>query len=316
MKTIKKPEFNCLPREIILMILDWCSFNSKIKFFSTCQKYRYFSNFHDLEKKDKISLYRGYIQLISGKLIFIFDNLHAFSGIRELVLETTCNTFGLYYFKLNLPTLKRLRLISPIRFFLTNLSMPRLMHLDIAQCEKCVLDDCDFPMLTHLYIRNGFLSPLRFCKISIDAYVLETRNHVIEFCSNFGNNISKEKIDAQILFLYNCSYLPFNSETKYFPHDETTCSLCQVIFDIISEMFHCPSCNSLLFFTHSDKTKFRIFSDNNVKCPRNNPMSIYMDMNGFGNCYCYCCGDGEKLSKLAMCALGKIKGMDEYPLIN
>lgn len=326
METTKEIDFHYLPHEIILVILNFCSFNCKFNFFSTCRKFCDFTNFRYIGK-DPV-LYIGRIQFINGKISFVFNNLHAFSNIEKLVLKTTDNIFGLHNFKLTLPNLKKLRLISPIRFFLINLTMPQLIHLDIVLCPYCVLDNCDIPMLKKLYICVEFESPFRFCKISKYALILVMRKKYV-----FGRDLFYSFINKEII---NAKEKLRNHKLKIrIDHNEIVCLKCSNICESNVEIVRCIHCIlrrplTLLekhklhkrYFpykrplTLSEKHKFYMrYGKCDVTCSTV-AKSIFMDKNGYGNSYCNVCGNCVKLSKLEMCVAGKINNTMKYPIIH
>lgn len=298
-----------LPFEIISIILDFCSFNSRIKFFSTCKEYRDFTNFSNVKNaKNDPSLYKGYVYTICCKLSFVFDDLHSFSGIRELVLNTTQNISGLLHFELNLPSLKKLELISPIRFFLKKLKMPILTHLDITQCQKCVLDNCNFPSLTNLYVCEELEIPLRFCKIPMNASVFEMYKKEIVSCTIFFLYVFREKIVAQ--------ETQFNYWGKYIFTDETCCDNCPFLCDVINkDTLYCRTCNFTRNLTPIERDTYETAAHCRKCHFTSKPLFIFINKAGFGVYYCCECRKYDILSKLRMCAIGKINGTRKYPLI-
>lgn len=294
-----------LPLDVILEILNIIDLDSQLKFISTCKKYRLLFDNSDINIVSKF--YKGLI-CVSGNLsriLCIVDNIEKNICSKIKKLNIVINDMNICF---DFPNLTQLKLISKNYVFLCNWQLPLLEILDISECHKCVLDECQFLMLRELHKSSLHRLPLRFCgmhatvQIMIYSESLFSRTYTIQ---EYDTIVCKEIITAQNMRV-------FDWKRDIFHNHYYLCSTCESNCIITKTNKFCSICGITSLLSNKEIAILNS-PPQCILCLTN--LNIFMNQYGCGMGICSICRREMVMSKLQMIAAKKIKGYNTYPAI-
>lgn len=292
-----------------LVVMDQCIKNNENEIYMNYQKEFMVltCGLHSIETGGK--KYVGITVSEQGSVVHIDKDLKKWSDeIKELAIVVMEICSELQY--INFPNLKKLKIISEKPVFLNEWKMPMLDHLDVTECPNCVFDDCNLINLSHLYIHEDNVMPLRFCLYSKDTRIVTINN-----CKTCDELRMDECVANENIFAYQAKQYDWR---KNYPKD-TLCDTCKwplsvdgVFVKCYNEKCHKYFVVNILEGVDLEKVnKYPHCKTENHECP----LFIFMDKYGYGIGYCHVCESMRTLSRLEMYAAWKIGGTSEYPII-
>lgn len=127
-------------------LIDFCIINFEVMTFKGIEKSPYFESFTNLHIINKLYKFPKRLKILKFGVIY---NSHDFQKIRHF----------------NFLNLTHLELFSQEHVYLRKWKLPLLENLDIVYCNNCILDECNFPMLTFLCISLWFNGSLKYCRM-------------------------------------------------------------------------------------------------------------------------------------------------------
>lgn len=177
--------FHNIPFEIRLIIFEFLNDKSKIMFMSSCKEYRTLIKFCDFDIKTisykgiQNSAYYDYITHLRVRTL-----LNKFpKKIKTLVFDETYCIYNFHkynwekYWNIKNPCFRYLTRLKICGFFhdicLKNWKLESLIHLNIVNCNNCILDECFFPKLEWLYCNSWYpKQSLKTCKMPLNTNIV------------------------------------------------------------------------------------------------------------------------------------------------
>lgn len=306
-----------MPFDIISKFVEFLDLKSLVKFTATCKKHRQLFDIGNVDINVAPKIYKGlaYFTGNISKIMCFSDGLENHTKIKKLLLVVTTNCILETCF--DFPKLRELELISRCYLYLCHWKLPLLEILNIVECNKCILDECNLFMLKKLSINESRTLPLRYCVIPMMTQIMiysefHFFNRLIKLVfpvvcltQNFETIIEKETMIAQEM--RTCGWAKCILEGYYF-----LCPGCDNPFHVVRNNVFCFVCH-----------KNRILNSKEIRILKSYPncdvcsigLKIRMTKYGYSIGVCPKCKTEKIMSKLEMIAAKKINSYSEYPII-